>query len=540
MNPDQNSARAKNKISTFSVVAMIYSIIASGAFGIEEMIPECGPGMSLILLAVLALVFALPFGLLCAEAGSARPGEGGSLIWVKEALGEFWFGIMVIIQAIWSLLCNTIYIVLSVDYLGHLFPMDEKAQLLVKIGFVLIFFTVNILGIKESSRVSTALFISIIVVFLFATVIGFINFRYNPFVPMFSGEYDNAFQHIGSGFAIAMWMYAGFDELSVLSGEIKDSNKIIPRAIMITVPLLALSNILPTMAGLSSVGQWQNWTTDINGVGYISILKNFVGPAAAAVFILIAVFCKLSTFNVILATGSRCIMVLSEEHFGPAFLSEKQTKKNVPYISLIIVSIFTLLLIPFSFRALVVLDVFFTIMVTGLTLAAIWVLRRRLDKSEYGFRIAGGDTVHSMLCFMVFAVCLFGVLVNGCEWYLGGLLWTCSIPIIYCISKILFKGCSKNDAESYPINPKTRLGFGDLKRIGFFYAVLGAFAVCSRYFIQWYEGSWAEEYYLETYKTGLFSDFGRMLSAISLTGYICIAAGAVLLAVTFTNRKSNL
>ena len=103
-----------SEVGVLSVVAMFYAICCAGAFGIEEMIPECGPGLTIVMLLVLPVVWALPYSLICAEMGSARPVEGGNLMWVKEALGEFWFAIMVFCNVLWSLVCNTVYVVLGI------------------------------------------------------------------------------------------------------------------------------------------------------------------------------------------------------------------------------------------------------------------------------------------------------------------------------------------------------------------------------------------------------------------------------------------
>lgn len=73
------------KVST--VVFMIFCLCAAGAYGIEEMIPESGPGLTLVMLIILPFVWSTPLGLVAAELGSARPQEGGYYKWVQEALG---------------------------------------------------------------------------------------------------------------------------------------------------------------------------------------------------------------------------------------------------------------------------------------------------------------------------------------------------------------------------------------------------------------------------------------------------------------------
>ena len=150
-------------VSVLSVVAMFYAICCAGAFGIEEMIPECGPGLTIVLLLVMPVCWALPYSLICAEMGSARPVEGGNLMWVKEALGEFWFAIMVFCNVIWSLVCNTVYVVLAVGYLGKIVPLTDFQSICLKVVMILIFFTINILGVRDVGIVSTVLSIIIVV-----------------------------------------------------------------------------------------------------------------------------------------------------------------------------------------------------------------------------------------------------------------------------------------------------------------------------------------------------------------------------------------
>ncbi len=97
-------------VGLLALVGMYFAEICSGAFGIEEMIPQAGPGMSLVILVLLAFVWAAPLSFICAELGSARPGEGGVLIWIKEALGEFWYVVALFGMLILGSLCQGIFV----------------------------------------------------------------------------------------------------------------------------------------------------------------------------------------------------------------------------------------------------------------------------------------------------------------------------------------------------------------------------------------------------------------------------------------------
>jgi amino acid transporter len=279
------------QVSVWSVVGIIYCICCAGAFGIEEMIPVGGPGLTLIVLIALPFLWALPYSYLVAELGSARPVEGGKLMWVKEALGEYWFGIMVVVNFIWGLIANTVYVVLSVEYLGSRIPAIAEGMpaYILKVGLILIFFVINLMGIKEVSWVSTIISAAVAGLFLLITVVGFANASQSPFEPMVNTTEVSDFGFgspvlaFGAVLGLGIWMYCGYDEISLIGGEVKGSQKVIPKAIMIAIPLIALTYILPTMAGMASIGDtWEDWSTAPDGVGYHSVLEQVGGSAGLA------------------------------------------------------------------------------------------------------------------------------------------------------------------------------------------------------------------------------------------------------------------
>lgn len=515
-----------SKIGLVSVVSMFYAICCAGAYGVEEMIPLCGPGLTMVILIVLPLIWALPYGMICAQLGSVRPVEGGKSLWVKEALGEFWFGMMAYCQTIWSMTCNTVYVVLAVEYLGSIVEMTVLEAWIIKVVFVIVFFIINILGLKEVSVVTTVLSIIILAMFALVAIVGFANYSQNPMEPFMPHDVG-VFEGLGAGLGIAIWMYAGFDEISVFGGEIEGSKKLIPKALMIVIPLMALTYILPTMSGLCSIGQWESWSTDADGVGFAAVLTEYLSPACGIVFLIVAILGQCSMFNVVLANGSRTILVLSDGHFGPQFLSKLTKKNGIPYWGLILIAGATILLLPFSVTFLIVVEVFFMILVYILVVIASVTLMKKIPEEEVAFKIPGG---HRTRCIFAASVIILGVittLINGTDWFIGGFIWVLLLPVLYVLGKIKFGGLTVTEPEQYPVNPKTRLGFGDLKRIGCLYMGIGLYGILGRLFLQWYEGDWGAEYYAEEYGSGMFSDFYLMLTLITAIGAAAIVIGFI-------------
>jgi len=76
INPADHGLK-QHEMKTSTVVFMVFCLCAAGAYGIEEMIPQAGPGLTLVMLIVLPFLWSTPMGLVAAELGSALPQEGG-------------------------------------------------------------------------------------------------------------------------------------------------------------------------------------------------------------------------------------------------------------------------------------------------------------------------------------------------------------------------------------------------------------------------------------------------------------------------------
>ena len=75
----------QHKVGIIGIVGMIYAMTAAGAYGIEDMVSSSGPGMTVIMLFVLPLIWAFPIALASSELGSAIPDECGFYRWVQRA-----------------------------------------------------------------------------------------------------------------------------------------------------------------------------------------------------------------------------------------------------------------------------------------------------------------------------------------------------------------------------------------------------------------------------------------------------------------------
>ena len=532
----------KHDIKVSGIVFMLYCLVAAGAFGIEEMIPESGPGMTLILLMIFPIIWAYPISNLVAECGAVLPSEGGVYVWVKEAFGEFWG-----FQAGWwgtvsTYITNGVYVALVAGYVSQMIPMSDIAVEAIKIGMILIFTIVNLMGLREVGKVSTILSILILLAFALVAAVGIINWQTNPMEPMLPEDYS-IFDGVGGGICICIWMYCGYECISNMAGEVKNP-QVIPKGLMIAMPLVALTYVLPTLGGLACLpeGSWESWSTDGGfegqAIGYATVLTTYMGQAWGYVFLVIAIVSQCAIFNTYLASGSRGFFVLADDHLCPQFMVKVSKKRGVPYIGILSLAVVTFILCQSDFTTLVSMEVVFMLALYIILPISVLKLRKKLPiekRMERGlYYIKGGKGAMIFYAGFPIVISVIALLINGTDYLAMGLIAICTGPVAYYILKRIFGGLSVNDPEHNPVNPKTKLAAGDTVRIGIFMICAGVMAFFGQFWLKWYEidyGEWGPDDY------DVFANsIPQVIECLKWIGLAVIVAGVI---VALVGRKKD-
>lgn len=532
----------KHDIKVSGIVFMLYCLVAAGAFGIEEMIPESGPGMTLILLIIFPIIWAYPISNLVAECGAVLPSEGGVYVWVKEAFGEFWG-----FQAGWwgtvsTYITNGVYVALVAGYVSQMVPMSDIAVEAIKIGMILIFTIVNLMGLREVGKVSTILSVLILLAFALVAVVGLINWQTNPMEPMLPEDYS-IFDGVGGGICICIWMYCGYECISNMAGEVKNP-QVIPKGLMIAMPLVALTYVLPTLGGLACLpeGSWESWSTDGGfegqAIGYATVLTTYMGQAWGYVFLVIAIVSQCAIFNTYLASGSRGFFVLADDHLCPQFMVKVSKKRGVPYIGILSLAVVTFILCQSDFTTLVSMEVVFMLALYIILPISVLKLRKKLPiekRMERGlYYIKGGKGAMIFYAGFPIVISVIALLINGTDYLAMGLIAICTGPVAYYILKRIFGGLSVNDPEHNPVNPKTKLAAGDTVRIGIFMICAGVMAFFGQFWLKWYEidyGEWGPDDY-----DVFCNSIPQVIECLKWIGLAVIVAGVI---VALVGRKKD-
>ena len=531
MSEKNTEALKKAKLSTIGVVAIIFSFVAAGAFGIEEAIAASGPGLTLIMLLVFPFVWAFPLSEMVSELGSLIPTEGGIYSWGRESFGEFWGWQIGLWSALTTWMCQAQYCALVVGYAAKFVNMSPTGEYIAKIVMVVIFTVINIIGLDWLEKLETVFTVLVLVAFGAVTVVGFLNWNYNPLEPLFNPE-EGLFHSIGGGIAIIIWMYMGYECMSNMAGEMENP-QIIPKAMRISQPVIALSYILPTLAALAAIGSWSSWSTESGGgaVGYADVLIQYVGNWAGLAFVIVAVISNCSIFCSYIAHGSRAFFVMADDHMFPLIM-KKVDKRGIPTVSIILLAIFTIITCKFDFTTLVMATTPIQLYMYLAMILCVVQLRKLYptdERKKLGLTVMpGGSVGFAILSICVFVICMFAIYVNGTDYFITGFLVLFLGLVGYVLCKWFYKGRVLDNPEIYPLNPKTKLGLGDLIDIGVYVILTGAMALGGAVFLYFYEASYGEEYYLEEYGTGFFSDFYGMINACKWLGIVLLVVGIVI------------
>lgn len=369
----------------------MFSYTTGGPFGLEDMVTTSGPGMTLIYLLVLPFFWCIPVSLVSAELTTAMPVEGGFYRWTRAAFGDFWG----FLAGWWnwsaSFLLGGVYAVLFTDYLVYYFPgITGWKHYAVSVGLIAAITWVNVRGIEMVGKVATTLEIFIFVPVVTMVVMGVLHWHHNPFVPLIP-PHQPTFKVFGVGLALGLWLYSGYEQLSTVAEEVENPQQAYPRALAMVVPLSIAAYFLPTLVGLASAGNWEQWHT-----GYFSEAARLIGgslfghPWLGTWMTLAAMVANVALLNSTVLTTTRMPFAMAEDGYLPASLTRKHARYGTPWLAIVVSAIIYALLAWQSLAQLISVYIWLRSATTVLTVLSAWKLRRTQPEMPRPFLIPGG------------------------------------------------------------------------------------------------------------------------------------------------------
>lgn len=377
--------RPQRRLGAVALVALMYLVVSGGAYGLEDAVQLAGARLTLMLCVIVPLTLSLPTALMAAELTALMPLEGGFYYWVRETLGPFAAFVEAYLTMLYTATDMAIYPVLIAAYLGFLFQLGTAAQIALGIALVWASGALNILGVRPVGNTSIVLMGAVLAPFVAMVSIGLPRLLHWH-LPAQTLHSESLLAALGGGLTVVIWNFSGWENLSVVAGEIENPRHTYARAIAFALPLVALGYLLPLAVSLSGVDSTANWR-----VGYFVEIGRDIGGAPLAIALAIGgAVSAFSIFDAAMLWVSRMPYVLAREGYLPPRLAEVRADRATPATSIITCCAVFTILVPLGFVSLVVLDVFFYMGALMLEMWALVRLRKSRPDRTGLFVIGGG------------------------------------------------------------------------------------------------------------------------------------------------------
>jgi len=425
--PATVSAGTIRQIDFLPLLALFYGYTASGPFGYEEIFSGSGPGMALLFLAVVPFFWSIPISFAAAEMNSFLPVQGGFYRWSRAAFGDFWG-----FQCGWwnwtgTFLLNSLYGVLFMDLLKDYIPGMTPGWKWAGAAMVLCFLAfMNARGIQVAGWLAIALQFMILIPVVWLCVVALFHWHYNPILPFVPP--DKPFGSVfGKGLALAMWDYAGYEQLSSCAGEMKDPQRTYVRVLAWNTPMNILTYTIPTTLALAVLGNWREWST-----GYMVTAAQKVGGEYLGVAMLIASIIGVASLsNGTILYTTRIPAAMAEDGYLPAWLGKIHPRWGTPARAIGVSTIVYCILARFPVVDLVNIYIWTRIATSMMTVLASWRLRRKMPNARRDFRIPLGTA--GLLAVVILPAVLCGVKV----YYSEPIVWHWA-PVLLALGPIAY------------------------------------------------------------------------------------------------------
>jgi amino acid transporter len=293
---------------------------------------------------ILGAIFSICDGMVYAELGAAMPGAGGAYIYFREAFNPRTWGRLISFLFLWETifaapLSISAACVGFAEYSHYFFPRLTHA------GVALLAACISLLvafllyrPIKTVGRLSVIMLAIVFTAMLWVISAGLIHLNSRMAFDFPPGAFHLSkpfFYGLASATLIAMYNYGGYNNITYLGAEVKNPSRNIPRAIVLSVLLVAVLYLFMSVVIIGTV-PWRDAAVSH------AVVSEFIGRlygsrAAALMTVLILAATLGGIFTMTLGYSRILYAAGAEGNFFKVF-GRVHAKGRFPTVSLVAIS----------------------------------------------------------------------------------------------------------------------------------------------------------------------------------------------------------
>jgi basic amino acid/polyamine antiporter, APA family len=294
-------------------------------------------------------IVALCGALTYAEIGSRYPVTGGYYkIFAKAYHPSIAFAINCVILVSNAASLSGVALIGS-GYLLRLFNgnFTDIDKALVSTAAIIVFFIVNLLGLKMSARaqnilmlIKIAMIITLIIALFFPN-----NYAVQNITNTNSFEWNSWVKSLGLSLIAVSFTYGGYQQSINFGSEVQNPSKNIPKGIFIGISIVIVLYLLVNLSYYKVVGFEQMKSE--KEIAYVIMQKMF-GTTGAIIFSGFLFLGVMAYVNGLLLSNPRVMFAMGDDGILPKIFAKQNTKTNVLTFSLTVFTIVCIIILFFS------------------------------------------------------------------------------------------------------------------------------------------------------------------------------------------------
>jgi APA family basic amino acid/polyamine antiporter len=422
---------------------VVGTIIGSGIFLVpREMMQAVGSARLVYLAWIVGGLLSLAGAITYAELGAMKPQAGGEYIYIRDAYGPLpaflyawtWFvvakpgSVATIATGIVRILGTFPSLAFLSDAVLHR-PITVTYGQLVAIGAATLITWLNYIGVKKAGEFQLIFTVLKVVMIVGVGLVGFTaaSGTWKNFGTHFDGA-TGGIAGFMAALVAALWAYDGWNDLNMVSGEVKHPERTIPIALIAGVGLVAVLYMLNNAAvqyvlPADQIAASQRPSSDATAIA--------VGAWGAAIVSLGMALSMLVGLNGTIMSGARIPYAMARDGYFFKAMADVHPRYHTPDIALIVQLLLSIVLLLFAgnFRELFSLTIFAEWLFYMIAASTVFVLRRKEPNAPRPYKTWGYPVVPAVFVIVAAVLLYFTFTENVRNSIYGCVLILSGIPI---------------------------------------------------------------------------------------------------------------
>lgn len=461
MQPPTKSQLVRGLTLVAALSVVVGNVIGTGVF-LKARVMTCNVGTPkmVLLVYVVAGLLSLAGALTYAELAAMMPRAGGEYVFLREAYGPRWaflygwmsffigkagsqaalgVGFAIFLNVLLGGVLSGQYF--SANLFGYAFPFGHLQ--VVALAAIIIVTLINCAAVQVSGGVAallTGIKIALVLLvgigaFLLAQGADWSHFAMSNTSGACEGVSASAragFAGFGAAMLGALWAYDGWNNVTLVAGEVKDPHRNLPRALIGGMLLVSGLYIFVNVAYFYVLSPIEVASVSAASSVATEVARRFLGPLAVSLIAAALLSSTFGTLHTSILTGARVPYAMAQDRLFFKSLSTVSARTHVPIGALIAQAVWACVLtLSGSFDALTDYAIFGLWIFYALVTASVFVFRKRMPDAERPYRTLGYPVVPILFLIVAGLLLLNTLLTTPKQALTGIILIALGLPVYW-------------------------------------------------------------------------------------------------------------